>query len=212
MFSPKVNTKTDVYATEMMFLSDPYSNPYQTPSEVLRDDTLSAQHFQLPNKYGLGVTFSNTNLLVGVDGTYQQWDGLNYPDVLDGLTIKNRFNNAYRISAGAEYVIDPYSRSFFDRIRFRAGISYGNSYSNVSVYNPTTSQNTGVGGFKEYGINIGLGLPFRDSLSGKLSLLNIGFGYTTQRPDLQYMIKQDMFKISLNMNINEFWFFKRQFN
>ncbi len=212
VFSPKVNTKTDVYATEMMFLSDPYSNPYQTPSEVLRDDTLSAQHFQLPNKYGLGVTFSNTNLLVGVDGTYQQWDGLNYPDVLDGLTIKNRFNNAYRISAGAEYVIDPYSRSFFDRIRFRAGISYGNSYTNVSVYNPTTSENVGVGGFKEYGINIGLGLPFRDSLSGKLSLLNIGFGYTTQRPDLQYMIKQDMFKISLNMNINEFWFFKRQFN
>jgi hypothetical protein len=26
------------------------------------------------------------------------------------------------------------------------------------------------------------------------------------------MISQDMFKISVNMNINEFWFLKRQFN
>ncbi|MPM49769.1 hypothetical protein SDC9_96500 [bioreactor metagenome] len=128
------------------------------------------------------------------------------------MTPENRFNNAYRINAGAEYVVDPYSRDFFSRVRLRAGISYGNSYANVSVYNPSTNQSVGVGGFKEYGINFGLGLPFRDSMSGRLSLLNIGFGYTSQRPDLPYMIKQDMFKISLNMNINEFWFFKRQFN
>ncbi|MEA4905528.1 MAG: hypothetical protein VB090_11905 [Petrimonas sp.] len=212
VYSPKITSKADVYATEMMFRSDPYTNPYQIPSEVLRDDTLSNRQFQLPSTYGLGVTYSNTNLLLGVDGTYQQWSGLDYPDVLDGLTTQNRFNNAYKVNAGAEYVIDPYSRNFFSRIRFRAGISYGNSYTNVSVYNPSTNTSVGVGGFKEYGINFGLGLPFRDSMSGRLSLLNIGFGYTTQRPDLQYMIKQDMFKISLNMNINEFWFFKRQFN
>lgn len=212
VYTPKVSTNTDVYATEKMYLSDPYSNPYQNPSEVLRDDTLSNQKFQLPDTYGLGVTYSTTNLLVGVDGTYQPWSGLSYPDVLDGLTAQNRFNDTYRISAGAEYVIDPYSRNFFNRIRFRAGISYGNSYSNVNVYNPSNNSSVGVGGFKEYGINFGLGLPFRDLRFGKLSLLNIGFGYTTQRPDLPYMIKQDMFKISLNMNINEFWFFKNQFN
>ncbi|MDO5665397.1 MAG: hypothetical protein Q4G63_09095 [Bacteroidia bacterium] len=212
VYSPKITSKTNVYATQMMFLSDPYSNPYQNPSEILRNDTLSNQQFQLPHTYGLGITYSNTNLLVGVDGTFQQWNKLNYPDVLDGLTTQNRFNNTYKVNAGAEYVIDPYSRNFFNRIRFRVGISYGNSYTNISVYNPSNNTSAGIGGFKEYGVNIGLGLPFRDSLSGRLSLFNIGFGYTTQRPDLQYMIKQDMFKISLNMNINEFWFFKRQFN
>ena len=212
VYSPKLSTKSDVYATEMMFVSDPYSNPYQNPSEILRDDTLSAQSFQLPDTYGLGFTFSNRNLLVGVDGTLQQWNGLNYPDILDGLNTQNRFNNVYRFSGGAEYIIDPYSRNFFHRIRFRAGLSYGNSYGNVSVYNPDNNVLSGVGGFKEYGANIGLGLPFRDSMSGRLSLLNIGFSYTTQRPEMKNMIKQDMFKISLNMNINEFWFFKRQFN
>lgn len=212
VYTPRVTTKTNVYATEMMFTSDPYSNPYQTPSEVLRDDTLTNQQFQLPHTFGLGVAYSSTNLLLGLDGTFQQWNGMNYPGILDGLTDANRFNNTYKINAGAEYVIDPYSRNFFDRVRFRAGISFGNSYANMSVYNPSDYSSAGIGGFKEYGIHVGFGLPFRDSLSGRLSLLNIGFGYTTQRPELNYMIKQDMFKISLNMNINEFWFFKRQFN
>ncbi|HMM18910.1 MAG TPA: hypothetical protein PKC47_15550, partial [Petrimonas sp.] len=81
VFSPKLASTADVYATEMMFLSDPYTNPYQNPSEVLRDDTLSSQQFQLPATYGLGVTYSNTNLLVGLDGTFQQWNGLDYPEV-----------------------------------------------------------------------------------------------------------------------------------
>lgn len=212
VFTPKVSAKTNVYITEMMFTSDPYSNPNQLPSQILRSDTLSGQQFQLPNTFGLGVTYSNKNFLVGLDGTFQQWSGLKYPDVLDGLTAQNRFNNTYKINAGAEYVIDPYSRNFFDRIRFRAGVSYGNSYANVNVYNPSDNKSIGVGSFKEYGVNVGLGLPFRDSMTGKLSMLNIGFGYSTQRPDLQYMVKQDMLKVTINMNINELWFFKRQFD
>ena len=49
-------------------------------------------------------------------------------------------------------------------------------------------------------------------MTGHVSMLNIGLGYSRQHPDHDFMISQDMFKISVNMNINEFWFFKRQFN
>ncbi len=69
-----------------------------------------------------------------------------------------------------------------------------------------------MGSFKEYGVNLGFGLPFHDLRTGHVSMLNIGFGYTRQKPDSDYMIGQDMFKISLNMNVNELWFFKRQFD
>lgn len=210
VFTPRVNAKADVRNSQMMFSSDPYTNPFQNPTDIIRDDTLKAQSFQLPNTYGLGVSYTTKNLLVGLDGTFQQWKGLEYPERLDAMNKDNRFNNAYRVSAGAEYVMDPYSRNFFDRVRFRAGVSYGNSYMNVNVYNPQDAKNVGVGGYKEYGINAGLGLPFRDRF-GKLSLLNIGFGYTVQKPDLPHMIRQETFKVSVNMNINEFWFFKRQF-
>ncbi len=211
VFSPQMSTKSDLYLTEKMYLSDPY-NSTLTPSEVLRDDTIKSQKFQLPASYGLGVSYSNRNILVGIDGTIKQWKGIDYPDKLDGLTNDNRFNNTFNINGGAEYVIDPYSRNFFHRIRFRAGLSYGNSYGNVSVYNTESNASLGVAGFKEYGAYVGLGLPFIDGFSRRLSLLNIGFSYTTQRPDLGNMIKQDMFKISLNMNINELWFNKRRFN
>jgi hypothetical protein len=212
VYSPKLNIATDVNPTEMLYTGDPYENPWLQPSQVLRADTLRNAAFQLPHTFGLGVTYSTDRFLVGLDGTYQMWKNLKYPGVLDNLTPDNRFNNAFRVNAGMEYVIDPMSQNFFHRIRFRGGVSYSNSYSNFSVNDPVTGEKTGTGSFNEYGVNVGLGLPFRDYMSGHTSLLNIGFGYTRQQPDTRNMIRQEMFKISVNVNINEFWFFKRQFN
>jgi hypothetical protein len=214
VYSPKLNMRTDVNPTEMLYTSDPYENPWlsMSPSQVLKTDTLRNAAFQLPHTFGAGVTYSTDRFLVGLDGTYQMWKNLKYPGILDNLTPENRFNNAFRVSAGMEYVIDPMSQNFFHRIRFRGGVSYSNSYSNFSVNDPVTGEKTGTGSFNEYGVNVGLGLPFRDYISGHTSLLNIGFGYTRQQPDTRYMIRQEMFKISVNVNINEFWFFKRQFN
>lgn len=212
VYSPKLNASADVNPTEMLYTGDPYENPWLSPSQVLKTDTLENASFQLPHTFGAGITYSTGRFLVGLDGTYQLWKNLAYPDVLDNLSSDNRFNNAFRVNAGMEYVIDPMSQNFFQRIRFRGGLSYANSYSNFSVNDPVTGETTGTGSFNEYGINVGLGLPFRDYMSGHTSMINIGFGYTRQQPDTDRMIRQDMFKISINMNINEFWFFKRQFN
>lgn len=212
VYSPKLSTKADVNPTEMLYSSDPYQNPWTPPSQVLKTDTLRNATFELPHTFGAGITFSTGRILVGLDGTYQMWKNLQYPDVLDNLTQESRFNDAFRINAGMEYVIDPLSQNFFHRVRFRGGLSYSNSYSNFSVNNPNDPAKN-VGSFNEYGINLGLGLPFRDYMTGQyISMLNIGFGYSRQQPDAGYMIKQDMFKITVGMNINEFWFFKRQFN
>lgn len=212
VYSPKVNASAVVYPTEMMFTADPYQNPYIAPSQILKTDTLAAQSFQLPHTFGFGATYMNEKLLVGIDGTYQLWKDAAYPSILDGMTSANRFNNAFKVSAGVEYTPDPRSRNFFESMRFRGGLSFGNSYTNMNVYNPDNSQFVGIGGFKEYGVTVGLGMPFRNMITGHVSMLNIGFSYSRQQPDLSYMIKQDMFKITINMNINELWFFKRQFN
>ena len=215
VYSPKLNAKADVKPTEMLFTGDPYDNPWTQPSQILKTDTLRGASFQLPHTFGAGFTYSTNRLLVGLDGTYSLWKNLEYPDVLDSFTAENRFNNAFRVNAGLEYAIDPLSQNFFHRIRFRGGLSYGNSYTNFSVNDPNDLVN-GIGkytgSFDEYGVNVGFGLPFRDYMSGRVSMLNIGFGYTRQQPSNDYMIREDMFKISINMNINEFWFFKRQFN
>lgn len=215
VYSPRLNASADVNPSEMLYGSDPYTSPSLPPSQIFKTDTLRNLSFQLPQTMGVGITYSTSRLLIGLDGTYQLWKNLDYPAQLDHLSQENRFNNAYRISAGMEYVIDPMSQNFFHRVRLRGGLSYSNSYTNFSVNDPNDPVNGSakyIGTFNEYGINVGVGLPFRDYMSGHLSMVNIGFGYTRQQPNTDHMIRQDMFKISINMNINEFWFFKRQFN
>ncbi len=212
VYTPQLNARADVNPTEMLYTGDPYENPWLSPSQVLTTDSIAGASFQLPHTFGAGFTYSTGKLLIGLDGTYQLWKNLDYPAVLDDLTTENRFNNAYRLNAGLEYVIDPLSQNFFHRIRFRGGLSFANSYANFSVTRPDSDESEGLGSFREYGVNIGVGLPFHDYMSGRVSMLNIGLGYSRQQPDHDFMISQDMFKISLNMNINEFWFFKRQFN
>lgn len=215
VYSPQLSASADVNPTEMLYTSDPYSSPGISPSQILKTDTLQNASFQLPHTFGAGVTYTTKHFLVGLDATYQLWESLDYPDVLDNLTIDDRYNNVLRLNAGVEYVIDPLSQNYFQRIRFRGGLSYSNSYSNFKVNDPTDLVN-GIekysGTFDEYGVNVGVGLPFRDYMSGHVSMLNIGFGFSRQNPNADYMIKQDMFKITVGMNINESWFFKRQFN
>lgn len=213
VYTPQINARADVNPTEMLYTGDPYENPWLSPSQVLITDTLKEASFQLPHTFGAGFTYSNGKLLIGMDGTYQLWKNLDYPAVLDDLTVESRFNNAYRLNAGLEYVINPLSQNFFHRIRFRGGLSFANSYANFSVTPPDGDASEAVmGSFREYGVNIGVGLPFHDYMSGRISMLNIGLGYSRQQPNRDFMISQDMFKVSINVNINELWFFKRQFN
>lgn len=213
VYTPKVAARADVNPSELLYVSDPYQNPWQTPAQILTTDTLRNAEFSLPHTIGAGISYRTNKLLVGLDGTYEAWKGLAYPDKLDELTQDERFNNVFRVNAGAEYVIDPFSPNFFHRIRFRGGLTYSNSYVNVNVFDPNNSEERiGIGSFREYGVTVGLGLPMHDLRTGHVSMVNIGFGYSRQQPDTDYMIKQDMFEISIGMNINEMWFFKRQFN
>jgi hypothetical protein len=209
VYTPKISTEADVLATRMIFNSDPFQNPWQMPIEILQADTIRGASFQFPHTFGAGLAFRTNRLLVGIDGKYQLWSGLDYPDALDDMTRDTRFNNAFRLASGVEFVQNPFSPRFLHRVRFRAGASFANSYINVNVFDPENRNNIGTGSFREYGLNVGLGLPFHDALTGRVSMINIGFGYTRKQPDNNFMIAQDMFRISVNMNINELWFFQR---
>ena len=212
VYTPALHAKADINHSILQYAGDPYENPWISPSGEIINDTIKGSSFRFPHTFGLGITYTTRQWLIGVDGTYQMWKNMEYPDMLDGLTADNRFNNVLRINTGMEYVKNPISQNFFERVRFRGGLSYSNSYSNFFVVNPDNGVPTGTGSYREYGVNVGLGLPFHDYRSGHVSMFNIAFGYYRQQPSVKHLISQDMFKISLNMNINELWFFKRQFD
>lgn len=204
VYTPSVNNTTTIYPGDYLYSS--------TSTESLPIDTLYNQDFDIPARLGVGLSYSSVNWLVGIDASLQQWSGSKYPDYLDDMRIDTRFNDKYSVKLGAEYVTDPVDRNFFKRVRLRGGLSYSNSYINAKVYDPSNDNSLGEAGYKEYGVHVGFGLPFRDNFSGKVSMVNLGLGYSIMDPEQTYMIKEEMFKVSINININELWFFKRQFD
>ena len=222
VYTPQLSTNSDVNPASMLFASDPWQFPWQLPIDISQSDTIRNATFQLPHSFGLGFTFNTPRWLFGIDGEYQLWSGLKYnehpnayrPDdwrgnLLDGMTRDTRFNNTLRIASGFEYVRNPFSTQFFHRVRVRGGVSFANSYTNVNVFDPASHQFLGVGSFRQYGANVGFGVPLPDFRSGHPTMLNIGFHYTRKQPDRDFMIAQDMFKISINLNFHELWFFRR---
>ena len=204
VYTPKVNNTTTIFPTDRLYP--------QTSDKPLQRDTLYNQAFNLPETFGIGLSYKSIKWLVGIDGSLQKWGGVKYPDYLDNMTMETRFNDKYNVSMGAEFVADPVNRNFFKRMRLRGGLSYSNSYINTKVYDPANGSSLGELGYKEYGVNVGFGLPFRDMISGRTSMVNLGLGYSIMDPAQKFMIKEEMFKVSVNININELWFFKRQFD
>lgn len=203
-YSPKISSKGD------------YRNVLVTYNaaggqESRLGDTIPNINSGLPATYGIGFSLArNRNLLIGADITYQEWENVKYPSQMgDGLSSSQRFNNRWKYAAGIEYMIDPYDRNYFKKIKFRGGFNYSNSYLNVS-YNDGT--NYVPKGYNEYGATFGLGLPLKESemYTGRTSYINITFEYKKVSPKVSSMIKEEYFGVSLGVNINDLWFVKRK--
>lgn len=199
VYSPKVNSKGD------------YENIHYelaTSGTAVSADTTAYNSVDagIPETYGAGFSLNRDNkLIVGADITYQKWNDVKYSEYMgDGLSQSDRFNNRWKYALGVEYMIDPYDRSFFKRVKFRGGVNYSNSYMNVK------NSDNKIKGYDEYGATLGFGLPVRDNLGGRFSYININFEYKKVKPKVSNMIDEQYFGISLNMNINEFWFFRKK--
>lgn len=168
--------------------------------------TVNGVNAGIPSTLGLGFSWNRDNrLTLAGDVTYQNWKDIKFTEELgDGLNSKDRFNNRWKYAFGAEFMSNQYSRSFFQRVKVRGGFNFGNSYMNVK------NSSNQIKGYDEYGATLGFGLPIRNSLDGRTSYININFEYKKIKPKVKNMIDEQYFGISLNMNVNEFWFFRKK--
>ena len=187
-------------------------NIYNSSGTVVSGDTAvfvkSSADAQIASKYGFGFTWKhNNNIVVGADVTYQDWSKAKYSKYMeDDLENSNRFNDTWGFRGGMEYAIAPEERNFIKKMKFRGGFNFTNSYINV------TTSDKQIGKYNEYGATLGLGIPIKsDGYGGRTSYININFEYKTLRPNLDNMVKENYFGVSLNVNINEMWFFKNKF-
>ena len=110
-------------------------------------------------------------------------------------TLKNNFNNRYRISVGAEYKNELYSLKYVDRIRFRAGAYYEKSYMKIQG-----------NGLYEAGATVGMGFPImRDK-----SLVNVSVQYFNRKLKPDAKLVENGLIFSVGISFNEFWFFKNR--
>jgi hypothetical protein len=195
IFSPKINSKGN------------YQNLYYEIGPNTVDTTIhNGIDAGIPATYGLGLSLNrDRKFILAADVTYQKWNEVKFSSLMgDGLSQSDRFNDRWKYALGTEYMIDPFDRNFFKRIKFRGGVNYSNSYMNV------ISADNKPEGYNEYGATLGFGLPIRDNLGGRISYVNINFEYKKIKPKAINMIDEQYFGISLNMNINEFWFFRKK--
>ncbi|MDR3127337.1 MAG: hypothetical protein LBU08_02585 [Tannerellaceae bacterium] len=159
-------------------------------------DTLGGR-FGLPKSYGVGLSFvRDKRLTVSADVRLEEWGKV----VFDKDNLRDRL----RMGGGMEYLPDVAGRSFYQRVKYRIGGHYANSYAAADM------GEAGRHGYREYGVGLGLGLPIRTGygVDDQRSVINVGVEYVQVRPEWKGMVWEDYVRLTLNFTFNEMWFYK----
>jgi hypothetical protein len=187
--TPSFNLKTR--NEDMIFR---YSS-VQTTSFAL--DTLSYSTLTttstIPWSLRAGFSLGKTDkLTAGADIVYTKWTTADLPGTYGVLT------DALSLHAGAEYIPEKYSNySFFDRVEYRIGCRYGESYTLF-----------GSDAVKEYGITFGTGLPMRRSRSR----ISLSVDLSTRGGNSVSLPQETRISVGASLNLYDYWFLKRQYD
>lgn len=162
--------------------------------------------FELPTSYGAGLMWNHNNKLkVGADFTLQKWGGIKYPvyrvinDEQSYELTDDYYSDRYKVTLGGEFCNNEMSRSFFDRVRFRAGVSYATSYYKIN----------GLDGPDEISASIGFGIPIINAYNNR-SVLNVSGQWV--HSSAKGMLTENTFRINVGITFNERWFMKWKVN
>lgn len=145
------------------------------------------------NSFGLGIG-KETKWFMGFDYTLTSGGGLenklfNLKDV--------EYKKGSKIAFGGFYIPNHNSfTSYFSRIVYRAGIRIEKTGLNI--------QNQSI---NEYGINVGLGLPFQ-----AFQNINLGFEVGKRGTTNAGLIQENFFSVRLGMSLSDLWFVKNKYN
>ncbi len=194
-----------IYSPKMSMHGTTWATFQNITSSTTKADTVGLQHmggrYYRPNTFGVGLSYSHdrtSHFMVEADFLYQDWSKAKYEPLLDAdgkvLFEGMNFNNRWRVGLGAEYT--PKTRgSYLKKITYRIGAYYVNDY--LQIHGNKV---------KEYGVSCGFGFPTPE---GK-TLINLGLEYKHRQASPQKLVSENYFNITLGVNFNEIWFWKRE--
>jgi hypothetical protein len=148
----------------------------------------------IPATFRAGISFGrNDKFVAGADFVATNWADSRIKGS-EGYAANTR-----SLLLGIEYIPDRYSNySLLKRISYRAGARFGNNY--------LVLNNEQV---RELGINFGLGIPMKRSLSSS----NLFFDFTRKTlPTGATSYNERYYTIGLSINLYDFWFIKRKYD
>lgn len=150
-------------------------------------------NFSLPDTWGAGVNLRHgSRWMVEADVTYQPWSKVKFAKMADFPATK--FADRWKIGVGGEW--RPKDRgNYFSLVTYRLGGYYNRDYMTVGSNN-----------VREYGLSCGFGFP---TMSTK-TIINLGFEYKNRQATPNPLLQEKYFSITLGVNFNELWFFKRK--
>jgi hypothetical protein len=150
---------------------------------------------KLPLKYGLGFTIGQpSRWTAGMDVSYQDWTNFSFFN--DAGTFKSQLN----LNAGGEWIPDLVSRKYRNRIAYRFGAYYKNTFLTIKD-----------NAIPEYGVTLGMGLPigFFNPVGANFSRLNIGLALGRRGTLQGDLLEETTLQLRLGVNLNDVWFIRR---
>jgi len=147
---------------------------------------------KMPHIVGAGLSYGyKDRLLVAADFTWQNWKRFSMSHSND--TLRDNFITAI----GIQYVPNPMSSKYYNKINFRAGTRFSSGYFIINE-KPIS----------EFAISVGLGFPIRTF--NTRSSVNIMFEYSKLGTLQRNLILQNYFKLSFSFILQEKWYQRRK--
>lgn len=157
---------------------------------------LGDSEITLPAQLTLGAGLGGVNKwFMGAEYTRIQEANYNLNEGPANLTARYEAAAQYRL--GGYYIPQYNSQSYWQRIVYRAGARY----EETGLY----LNNEGI---DEFGISFGLGLPAGNNFTNA----NIGFEYGQRGTTNSGLIKENFFKLSISLSLNDKWFVQSRFD
>jgi len=147
---------------------------------------------KLPQVAGAGISYGyKDQLLAAVDFTWQNWKKFSMSNTKDSL------QDNFITALGVQYVRNPASSKYYQKINFRLGTRFSTGYFVVKNH-PIT----------EFAVSFGLGFPLKTLTTS--SSLNVMFEYGRSGTLKSNLILQNYFKLSFNFILQEKWYQRRK--
>jgi len=157
---------------------------------TIYEEASSDEEYVVPTKLGFGLSFNTDKFTLTGEIQYNQWSKAEVSGYDDDLV------DTWKHAAGLEITPNRFSDKTLQRISYRLGGYYENSYLEID--------DTPINAF---GITGGLGIPLRQG-----STFNISYQQRFNGTTNNNLILESTNEVTINMTIRNRWFDKRKYN